>query len=163
MTERINMAIASWKFIACVVSVAFRRRIAKKRIDHLVKDQDVLMNFDFELNWKIRPIGWTFAEWMENLEKFQNTIHFGVQWWYIMFSLVEIGNYKKEITNTISNYVVPLQWYIQFKLKNVCQCDKETRKRNVQVQHKHGQSWNYDLRHIGLEVDQAWPWDRGVT
>ena len=37
------------------------------------------MNFDFELNWKIRPIGWTFAEWMENLEKFQNTIHFGVQ------------------------------------------------------------------------------------
>jgi len=53
--------------------------LLKKRIDHLVKDQDVLMNFDFELNWKIRPIGWTFAEGMENLEKFQNTVHFGVQ------------------------------------------------------------------------------------
>ena len=37
------------------------------------------MKFDFELNWKIHPIGWTFAAWMENLEQFQNITHFGME------------------------------------------------------------------------------------
>ena len=79
-----------------------------KQTNHLLKDQDVLMKFGFELNWKTDPIGWTFAAWLENLEKFQNIVHFEMDWWYITSMLEFDGyHYMKEIRVQIAiNYEV---------------------------------------------------------
>lgn len=86
------------KFLKLLTTGCFLTAKLWKQTNHLLKDQDVLMKFDFDLNWKIHPIGWTFAEWMENLEKFQNIVHFGMEWWYIT-SMLEFGgyHYMKEI------------------------------------------------------------------
>lgn len=85
------MVIINWKLINLYLVLSQLRLKTKslKLINHLLKDQDVSKKFDSVLNWKIRPIGWTFAEWMENLQKFKNIIQFGMKWWYIIIRIFQ--------------------------------------------------------------------------